>query len=228
MSKGKPTVEGRGFGSLANFSPSKESPAPKLENEPVKASEFSESEVAPSGDVPTEALETKPSSLAATEATDNENGLSPEDERDFNRIIQLLNVDILSKGLNFAKSSLASEAGNIRRYYRIKEFFRSANKCDVENFYNYHNLRSEAGINSEIDSIFKALLLRGYKSQAVGWIKSLTVEGLKYGTVPGLVKPNAQEKKAFRIAEARKFAEKAGVSLEDLVAENKLEHLLRE
>lgn len=225
--KDKPTLEGSGFGSLAGFEvsnkPKSVQPKEVTNNVPVVAKPEVQADVV----LMSQAPKVVSGHEDETITRQSRHELSPVDENDFNRVIQLLNIDVKEKGLNIAKHSLASKSGNSNRYYRIKEFFSLANRCDVENFYNYHNLKHEASLSPEINEIFKKLIIRGYKSQAIGWIKSLTAEGLKYGTVPGNSTPSVQEKKDFRIAEARKFAEKAGTTVETLVAENKLEYILR-
>lgn len=221
MVKEKPSQSGKGFESLSGFRASKES-LPKTtlqdpqigdQDKPILTKESL------GGSEPSQEL--KVVELQETEK---------EDFRIANRLITLINQQILKDFKNNPKAVrkylLAINHGNTQKYYAIIRLVSASRSRDITYEVNRW-LRSSREIN-EIDEICKTLLLRGYRSQALSWIRSLGVEEMKYGTVPGNFKPTDKEKRNFRLEQARVFAEKANTTIEDLAVENKLQFLLNE
>jgi hypothetical protein len=73
--------------------------------------------------------------------------------------------------------------------------------------------------NSDQNSKVRAMeiLQKGRRSAALGWLRSTSQEGMRFGTAS----------KEERLAKARSFAELAGLNIEELAREYNLEHLLK-
>jgi len=121
---------------------------------------------------------------------------------------------------------------NSKRYWRVRDCFLGSHHEDCSFEINKW-LGSEINPNTSsnipfeeltkvferarrVKEIVEPLLRRGHEARAVKWLLSRTPEGMKYGNGT----------REFRLEEAKKSAEKAGKTIEQIAAEHGLEDLL--
>ncbi len=216
MTKERPTQFGKGFESLAGF-------RPRIEKIQPEQSESHNQETvnASKPDIGSKNVDVKSVEKAETES---------EDFKLASRIVELVNkktLEIYNNDFRLARKHLvAMNHGQIKKYSGIAGIVFGSNTRDVSAEIDRW-LKYDRDIK-EVDEICKTLILKGYKSQALTWIKSLSPKEMQYGSIPGNSKPTSEEKRSYRLKEARRFAELANTTVEDLAKENNLTSLLNE
>lgn len=209
-----PTIRGKGFESLDGFNPT----TPAVPESSAQQPEEVASSATHVTEAPISTPEVKP-------GLSEELGLVSEDVELFGQLIRLVNQDILAKDPEsrwVRKRLLASKAGDVNRYWRVRDLVRDSRGGDVS--YHLNRFLGRIGDIPAIRGIYQDILMRGYKAQAVRFLEGLTPENMKYG--PSSMTP--AEKRADRIASASKFAKMAGLDLKQIASENNLLYLLNE
>ena len=161
-------------------------------------------------------------SREASSAAENELGLEVEDAELFQRLVRIINQETLRvfQDRRLArKFLLAGKSGNVNKYWRIRDLIRDSRSRDVSYELNrwLGSHRDIAGVNE----IYEQILKRGYKSEAVRCLRSLSPEEMKYGPAD----QTPAQKRQVRMARAEEFAGKAGVQLKQIAQEHNLEDL---
>jgi len=107
----------------------------------------------------------------------------------------------LSKRLNLTEKD--------KKYWRLRDIIRDSHERNITGDLSRWFRES----SYEFDRSIEPTIKRGYKSHALYWLKAALPEEMKYGTAT----------KEERIQEARKWAEKAGTTLEEIAQENNIE-----
>lgn len=147
-----------------------------------------------------------------------EEGLLPEDQEIFDRIKRIAG---LNKG-----------GRDENRYWRVRDTIRNARRHGVDyeldrwlstelrpvdGLYKEKN-RKKRATAIELSAVLEPIRHRGWISDARNWLESATTNGMKYGR-------GTKEK---RIVEAKKWADKAGVSLQKIIDEYNIDVVLGE
>jgi hypothetical protein len=157
-----------------------------------------------------------PEKVAKKEPTESEGAVSSEGAEPGEQFLQS-NED---KGEQEKQEdeALFSELANIlglresdRSYSRIRKLIADSRKVnvafDVDRFLSFEAKRTS---NPRAKEIIDFILKRGFSSDALGWLRSATPQGMQYGTA----------KREVRIENARKLAEAADISLEEIARKN--------
>lgn len=100
-----------------------------------------------------------------------------------------------------------------KSYYRIKRAITGSRETDMSfEVDRWITWRAEMAKSTRALEIRDQLVKRGYEAGALGWLKSLTPEGLKYGS----------GSRELRLEEAKKLANKAEIPLEEIARKNNL------
>lgn len=94
----------------------------------------------------------------------------------------------------------------------IEEIRKDAERRDVT----HHLLRCFGYSKLSRDQNLLSIQRRGFESETILWLKSMTSEGMKYGTAS----------KSQRLEKAKYFAKRAGVDLSVLAEKTGLKHTL--
>jgi hypothetical protein len=124
--------------------------------------------------------------------------LSPEDQAVF---VQILDT-IGRNDNNFFAGAKGEE-----RFWKTVWIIKASHAYDVD--YEINKRLGRFIGNPEVEALIAPIRNRGYRSTAKSFLLAATEEGMRYG------KGTIEE----RIAEAEKYAKKAGVTLEDIAKE---------
>lgn len=150
-----------------------------------------------------------------------EEGLSAEDQAVFNMI-------------KIAASLRDTKGMDGNRYWRVRDIVRDSRKHDVSyevdrwlggSLHSYRDIHDPQARNEhlaahEVQRLIQPILRRGWIAEARNCLQAATPEGMRYG------RPEHTSEK--RIAEAKTWADKAGVSLHGIVDAFKMDLTLPE
>jgi hypothetical protein len=107
------------------------------------------------------------------------------------------------------KLKLSSDPQN-PKLHRLHEILKKAEERDISHELDrYFGDRIYNSRDPELLELVRLIQTKGYKSQAISWLKSTTPEGMKHGTAHRIE----------RILEARKWAQRAKIPLEEIASE---------